>query len=462
MRTPWLNGDWRRVLVYGLGVSGLAATRLLRRHGVAVVGVDSKRPEELGLDEVMDDPGVHLVLGGDPQVLPGGLDGIVVSPGVPLDRPLLVAARQRGLPVIAEVELAFHFLDGPVVAITGSNGKSTTTALAAALLRGTGMRVELCGNIGDALSARVEGPPGRIFVVELSSFQLECIVHFRPRAAALLNLAPDHLDRHVDFAHYAAAKESIFARQRPEDLAVLNVDDPRVAEIRCRSRRRHFSLEREVADGCFLEDGTAFEVSPGRAPEPLFERRDLALPGRHNVENALAACLLALEFTDDREQLRKGLRGFRGLPHRMERVAELDGVRWINDSKATNTAAARRALEELRDGTVHLILGGRAKGTDPAELAEAAGRKARRVYLIGEAAGAFARTLAGVVPCDTVGTLEGAVRAAAAHARPGDTVLLSPACASFDQYRGFAERGEHFRRLVTDLVGGAHGQEAGL
>jgi len=493
---------WHRILVYGLGLSGRAAARLmLDRSGgtVQVLGVDARPETALDLEDLAGRSGFEVRAGGEPASLPEGIDAVVVSPGVPLDRPLLAAARARGVLVLAEVELAFPFLDGPVVAVTGSNGKSTTTALAGAMLRQAGWDARVCGNIGDPLSAQVGlargggsgSAPGRtVYVVELSSFQLSSIHRFRPRAAAFLNLAADHLDRHGTLEGYAAAKRRIFENQRPpaaepggaDDVAVLNADDPIVQATETRARRRLFSRRAAVADGCFARDGRVIERTPpgssgsgGAGEIELFAAADVPLAGAHNLANAMAAALLARALDAPPEALRTALAGFRGLPHRMERVAERDGVTWFDDSKGTNPAATLGCLEGFPDGSVHLILGGRNKGNDFSVLAPAVARKARHVYLIGESAGEIEAALSGsagagvrsaelrAVPSSRSETLERAVAEAAGRAGSGESVLLSPACASFDQFRDFNERGDVFKRLVRATVGGAAvGQEAGV
>ncbi|MGH9379415.1 MAG: UDP-N-acetylmuramoyl-L-alanine--D-glutamate ligase [Thermoanaerobaculia bacterium] len=452
MKTPWSQHEWRRAAIYGLGASGRAAARLLADCGVAVLGIDDGEPSPEVRRELSALPEVELVTGGAPPQLPEDVDGLVLSPGVPPDRPLVAAARTAGVPVIGEVELAFPFLDGPVVAITGSNGKSTTTALTGALLAACGYPVEVCGNIGLPLAARVAGPAGRVFVVELSSFQLETVVTFRARAAALLNITADHLDRYRGMDAYAAAKRGVFARQEPGDVAVLNADDPRVRDIRVGSRRRLFSRRGPVDDGCYLDGARVLEVAPGAGPVELFACSQVPVPGVHNLENAMAAALLARAVGAELDCLRRGLTGFRGLAHRLELAGERGGVRYFDDSKATNIDAARASLEGFADGSVHLILGGRGKGTDPRELVPMVERKARRVYLIGESAPELAATLEGRVAYEHAGTLDRALAAAAAVAATGDVVLLSPACASFDQYRNFAERGDHFQALVRALM----------
>jgi UDP-N-acetylmuramoylalanine--D-glutamate ligase len=454
----------RRVCVLGLGLSGNAAARLLVRRGIEVVGFDRRDAGELGLADLASTAGVELHCGVEAGALPAGVDAVVTSPGVALDHPLLVAARAADVPVVAEVELAFAWLEGPVLAVTGSNGKSTTTAMTGALLAAAGVPVEVCGNIGLPLAAVVEGPAGRVFVVELSSFQLETIERFRPRAATLLNLSPDHLDRHGDLAGYLAAKRRVFVNQIAADVAVLNADEADVAATAVRARRRTFARAAAVDDGCRLEGGDVVEHAPGAAPRRLFAAHDVPLPGPHNLENAMAAALLALAGGAPVEALAAGLRAFRGLPHRLERVGERSGVTFYDDSKGTNVAATARSLEGFPDGSVHVVLGGRNKGADFAYLRAIVARKARHAYLIGESAGELERALAGAVELSLAGTLAAAVSEAAERARPGEAVVLSPACASFDQFRDYHDRGQRFRALVAALpgaaAGGADGQEA--
>jgi UDP-N-acetylmuramoylalanine--D-glutamate ligase len=443
---------WRRAYVLGLGLSGAAATRLLLRRGVEVVASDRRAASELGVDDLAGAPGLELRAGVDESRLPPGVDAVVTSPGVAPRHPLLAAARAAGVPVVAEVELAWHWLDGVLVAVTGSNGKSTTTALAGALVAGAGMPVEVCGNIGVPLASVVEGPPGRVFVVELSSFQLEAIERFRPRAAALLNLSPDHLDRHGDLAGYLAAKKRVFENMADGDVAVLNADDLALDGVEVACRRRRFTRGASVADGCCLAGDAVLERGPGGGERLLFRVADLPLPGPHNLENAMAAALLARAVGVPAETMPAALAGFRGLPHRLERVGERDGVVFFDDSKGTNVAATARSLEGFADRSVHLILGGRNKGADFRFLRDIVARKARRAYLIGESAAPLERALAGTAELVSSGTLERAVEAAAASARPGESVVLSPACASFDQFRDFVDRGRSFQRAVAALT----------
>ena len=454
MNGPWGTGRFERVLVYGLGLSGRAAARLLLARGAAVLAVDDKPvdPGDLG--------GRIELLADGARELPSGVELVVVSPGVPLGRPLLAEARRRGVPVIAEVELAFPFLNGPVVAITGSNGKSTTTALTGAMLRSAGFTVEVCGNIGEPLADKVEGPPGRVFVVELSSFQIEGIVIFKPQAAALLNLSQDHLDRYPSMAEYGAAKKRLFRDMDSGGIAVLNADDPGTLEVATRARRRFFSRLGPVADGCWSnENGRVVEVPD---ETELFGAAEVPLAGVQNLENAMAAALLARAMGAEPEAIRAALTSFTGLPHRLQRVGERRGVLFYDDSKGTNPGATLKAIEGFADGTVHLILGGRNKDADLAELTPMVRKKARRAYLIGEAARDFERTLSGAVPYEVSETLDRAVRSAAGQARAGEAVVLSPACASFDQFRNFVHRGQVFQDLVRGIVGGPDGEEAGV
>ncbi len=463
MRAPWSpDGRFERVLVYGLGLSGRAAARLLLSRGVAVVGVDEKPQEKLDLGDLAGR--IELRAGEVPADLFTPVDGVVVSPGVPMDRPLLEDARRQGIPVIAEVELAFPFLDGTIVAITGSNGKSTTTALTGDMLRAAGHAVEVCGNIGAPLAGLVDGPGdpiGRVFVVELSSFQIEGLATFKPMAAALLNISEDHLDRYAGLAEYTAAKKRLFRDQDAGGIAVLNADDPETLEVVTAARKRHFSRRGPVTDGCWADvDGRVIEATPGSPEVELFHASDVPLAGVQNLENAMAAALLARAVGAEPAAIRAALAGFHGLPHRLQRVGERDGVLFYDDSKGTNPAATAKSLEGFADGTVHLILGGRNKGADLGALTPIVRRKARRVYLIGESAGEFEQALGSAVPLERSGTLEQAVRSAAGEAAGGEAVVLSPACASFDQFRNFVHRGESFQALVRQIVGGPHGEEA--
>jgi UDP-N-acetylmuramoylalanine--D-glutamate ligase len=446
----------RSAAVFGLARSGRAAVTALLERGVEVVGTDAKP----GLAGLAEHPGVRYVLGGHPESLLDGVDLVVVSPGIPLTLPVFDAARARALPVVAEIELASRLLPGVVVGVTGTNGKSTTTALAAALLKCAGHHAVACGNFGTPWIhfATKEGANGsgtvpRTWVVELSSFQLEGIRRFAPDVAVHLNLTPDHLDRYRSIDDYGAAKARIFENQRDAQVAVLNADDPLVARVRPRARRLAFSRRGSPGMGAWLADDLFVADVTGKGPRVVAKRSDLALPGTHNVENALAALAATLPLGVTPEAAVETLRTFRGLPHRTALVRTVNGVDYWNDSKGTNVDATLKSLEGFPDGKVHLILGGKDKGDDFARLGPLASRKARRILAIGKAAPAIAKALGGLpgVALEVAGTLEKALEDAARHAAPGDAVLLSPACASFDQFRDFEHRGDVFEALVKAL-----------
>ena len=447
-----------RAAVFGLAKSGLATVRALLDRGVRVVATDAAPAEKLGA--LPSDPGLELVLGGHPESLLSGVDLCVVSPGVPMSIPALDTARASGIPVVAEVELASRLLPGLVVGITGTNGKSTTTALCAALLRDAGRDAVACGNFGTpwihwaAASSPASGelaPPSRVWVVELSSFQLEGLRRFAPDVAVHLNLTPDHLDRYRSVDDYGAAKARIFENQGEAQVAVLNADDPLVARIRTRARRLAFSRAHDLALGAWLKDGVFLADVAGKGPRVYARREDLQLPGSHNAENALAALAATIPLGVTPETAVRTFRTFRGLPHRTVLVRTRAGVAFYNDSKGTNIDATLKSLEGFPDGSVFLILGGKDKGDDFGRLLPLVRQKARKVLAIGKAAPAVMKALSGGASCEAAGTVERAVEVGAAEGRPGDVVLLSPACASYDQFRNYEHRGEVFEGLVLAL-----------
>ena len=435
----------RSVLVLGLGVSGQSAAAFCSERGARVTASDERPAETLG---PLDLPAsVETVVGQSPPD-PGGFDLVVPSPGVPPSR---YAARARR--VWGDVELAVRNLHVPVVAVTGTNGKSTTVRLIEAMLRASGLRAEAAGNVGRP-ALELVGCPLDAAVLEVSSFQLETIESFRPRVAVLLNLAPDHLDRHGDFASYRDAKARIFMNQEEEDVAVLNGACEEVAGLAERTRGRVLRFHREgppaePGAGCAWFDAGAIRMRLGDelSRVPL---DGLNLPGLHNVENVMAALLAAHALGANPAAAATALPGFEALPHRAEAVASLDGVDWIDDSKATNPHAAGCALESW-DRPLVWIAGGRDKGLDYDDLADVASEHVREAVLIGEAAPQLAQALQGRVPCSEVGTLGQAVARAAQVARHGDAVLLAPACASQDQFASFEERGRAFREAVMAL-----------
>jgi len=449
-RPPLPEGPY---LVVGLARSGAAIARLLAARGETVIGIDSGRPREA---EGLEGTGVEVSLGVDGTALLEHARTLVKSPGVPQDASVVAGARERGLEVTGELELAWRLIPNPFCAVTGTNGKTTTTELIGHLYRTQAQPVAVAGNVGTPLATIVgEVDPQATVVCEASSFQLEDSSLFSPECAVFINLAPDHLDRHGSLDAYLEAKLRIFANQGNDDVAVFNGD---TRELRgrdlggCARRVRFCPTEDAAADpDCELSlaDGVIFA-----ADEPLIRADELQLLGPHNIENAMAAAAAALASGLPREAVAEGLRTFAGVPHRLERVRELGGVGYINDSKATNVASALAALESF-EGGIHLIAGGRPKDESFKPLAPLVAERCVACYLIGEAAVRLAEELAsaseaGIEILD-YGSLERAVDAAARQAKPGEIVMLSPACASFDAFEDFEARGKRFRELVEGL-----------
>ncbi len=430
-------------LVVGLGRSGRAAARLLAAQGARVTAVDEGRPEVGDLGSVV----AELRLGQE-GFDAAGRDLVVVSPGVPLAHPDLARALALGTQVVAEVELASWFLPQPIVGITGTNGKSTTTALCGEMLRAGGLRTFVGGNLGTPLCEAVGGAWDAL-VVELSSFQLEGIRTFHAQVAAFLNLTPDHLDRYANLDAYAAAKARLFENQRVDDVAVLNAADPMSARMGGKGRRWLFGPTVKPPPSARPQSGGfVIEFPPARSERYRLGNR--ALRGQHNLENAMAAALCARALEVPTEAVQKALDSFAGLPHRLEWIRELRGVEYINDSKATNVDSTVVALRAI-PGPLWWIAGGRGKGAPYAPLRPLLEGRTRGMLLIGEDAPALERELAGVAPVTNAGTLGAAVQTAAGRAVAGETVLLSPACASYDQFKNYEERGDVFRQLVRAL-----------
>ncbi len=447
-----------RVLVVGLGKSGIAAAHLLAARGARVQAADRRSAGELAaVEQALAGSGVEVVGGGHPATLAEGAELVVTSPGVPADTQVLAAARAAGIPVWSEVELAFRFLRGRVVGVTGSNGKSTTTSMIGTILRTAGLRGGTGGNLGTPLSTLLaEDGPDAVHAVELSSFQLEWVEAFRAQVGVVVNFSPDHLDRHGSLGAYAAAKARLLDTQEPGDAAVLNADDPesRRFEPHVRGQLFSFSTRGPAPRGAGIENGMlVLRGIPGEpAPVSLLPAASLPVPGEHNVANALAAGLACALAGVASESIARGLATFQALPHRLQKVGSVRGVDYYDDSKATNLDATARALASFPPHSVHLILGGKDKGGDWTSLASLARRHARRILLVGEAAPLIRRALEGVVPLQDCGTVQDAVRTAAQTAGPAEIVLLAPGCASFDQYRNFEERGDDFARAVTALA----------
>jgi len=452
----------RSAVVVGLARSGVAAARLLAARGAQVTACDRKRAEELPAEvAALGSAGVRLELGGHAAEALASAELVVVSPGVPWELPELQAARERGAQVLAELELGFLLARGRVAAVTGTKGKSTTTAALGAMLRAAGgpalADVRVGGNIGDAFCGLVEGSDeGTTFVIEASSFQLEGTNRFRPGVAVFLNLSPDHLDRHPSVEAYALAKARVFANQTSEDWAVVNADDPRVMELARRSRARLLRFRGEGArpagDAAWFEAERACVAIDGRE-ETLFRLADVRLPGRHLASDLLAAGAAARLLGAPAEAVAGAVAAFAGVEHVLERVAVIGGVTFYNDSKATNVAAARMSLQALPPRIV-AVMGGRYKGGDFAELVPLARERLRAVVAIGEARTRVAAALGIVVPVYGCASLAQAVAQALAAARPGDSVVLAPACSSFDMFADYAERGRAFKEEVRKLAAG--------
>lgn len=442
--------QWRekRVLVVGMGRSGQAATQALVRRGAQVTAYDDNPQVTVDL------PGASLVTGKPPSL--DGYDLLVVSPGVPADVPLLGQARQRGLPVWGELELGYRLAREPrIVGITGTNGKTTTTALLGHICREAGCPAAVAGNIGTPLTQIVDDiPDAGLLVLEISSFQLETIVTMRARVAVFLNLTPDHLDRHHTMEEYLEVKARLLANQTPDDWAVLNFDDPAIRQLAVRARGRvmFFSARHRLAAGVYVEGGV-IGAAAGGPPQTVLPVGRLALPGPHNLENCLAAVAVSAALELPPARVAAALESFPGISHRLEEVAIAGGVKYVNDSKATNPDAAIKALESFTAPIV-LIAGGRNKGASFEQLAGKIKEKVRYLVLVGEARDelAAAVTAAGFTAFDLAPDFAGAVELAVRAARPGDVVLLAPACASWDMFRNYEERGDTFRHLVRELT----------
>ena len=440
-----------RAVVVGGGRSGVAAAELLVARGAHVTLADTRDSVEHadGLTRL----GAALALGPHDPGQFSAADLIVLSPGVPPDHPAVDAARRAGVPVIGEIELASRWLRGRVIAITGTKGKSTTTTLAARMLAAAGFDATAGGNLGLALSAQVAASrPDSLHVVEVSSFQLETTDRFHPWIAVLLNLSPDHLDRHASFEEYRAAKGRIFLNQTTGDWAVVNADDPAALELARggRARRFDFALDATLRDGVTVEGDAIVRRSDGAAA-PLVPLHSVSLPGRHLLSDVLAAAAVGCLAGVPPEAMRRAVEGFSGLEHALERVGEIEGVRFVNDSKATNVASAKKAIESFDRGVV-AIMGGRFKGGRFEDLRDRVPGRVTAVIAIGESAPLLHEAFDDLVPVHDAASMPAAVRMAFGAAEPGGVVLLAPGCSSFDMFRDYAERGCVFKEEVARLA----------
>jgi UDP-N-acetylmuramoylalanine--D-glutamate ligase len=450
----------KRVLVVGLGKSGVASALFLKAHGARVTVSDTKSGDELRNEiPALLDHGITVETGGHGERTFRGQDLIVVSPGVPVDAPPLMQARSLGEAVIGEIELAAQFLPGPIVAITGSNGKTTTTTLTGEILAAGGLPTLVGGNIGTpAISLAERARPETVIVLEVSSFQLETIQTFRPKVAVVLNVTPDHLDRHRTFEAYVDAKARMFENQTPEDFAVLNEDDPTCVAMAARTRAQvfWFSRQKEVKQGAWVREGNIVfrDGSQQQGPQQreIMQVSEVPLKGAHNLENVLAAVCAGALMGCSPEKIRQAVRDFKAVEHRLEFVATIRGVDYYNDSKATNVDATIKALESF-PANIHLILGGKDKGSDYTVLNNLLRQRVKRVYTIGAAAAKIESQIKDVEVVHAE-TLESALRKANAVAQPGDVVLLAPACASFDQFKNYEQRGQAFKEIVRGLAEG--------
>ncbi len=447
----------KKVLVVGLGKSGLAAALFLRRHGAQVTVSDVRSAEALAKDiPALLEEGIMVEAGGHGLLTFRRQDLIVVSPGVPLDTPELVQARNFGRPIIGELELAARFLRGKTLAITGSNGKTTTTTLVGEILEEAGIPTLVGGNIGVPVVALIdESTPDTWSVLEVSSFQLESTEQFHPQIAVILNITPDHLDRHGTFENYARAKERIFAAQTSDDFVVLNADNVRAAQAASHASARvfWFSLDRTVPQGAWVEAGhVVYRAAKDTTPERILPLHSIPLKGEHNVENVLAAVCAARLAGASADAIRRAIEKFKAVEHRLEFVATVNGVEFFNDSKATNVDATAKAVAAFNNG-IHLILGGKDKNSDYSQLAQLLRQRVRAIYTIGSAAAKIESELRGVVSLHSCETLDRAVSAAASAAHPGEIVLLAPACSSFDQFESYEHRGRVFKELVNEWRG---------
>jgi UDP-N-acetylmuramoylalanine--D-glutamate ligase len=440
----------QRVVVVGAARSGVAAAELLARRGARVTVTDRKT--EIDAADALADRGIALELGGHRAETLASADLVVVSPGVPLDQPALEAARDAGVPIVGELELASRWLKGRVIAVTGTKGKSTTTTLAGRMLEASGFRVAVGGNIGVPLSDQVDGStPDTLHVVEASSFQLEAADSFHPWIAALLNFSPDHLDQHPTLEAYAAAKARIFRRQTPDDVAVVNEDDASARAMAAGTKARHVAYGLTLAGDGFTVADDAIVERRGRDVTTLVPVSAVKVPGRHILSDVVAATAISRTAGATGEAMTQAVSAFPGLEHAMEVVATVDGVRFVNDSKATNVESARRSIESVGPGVV-AIVGGRYKGGEFADLVQPLVERGGSVVAIGEAAERVERAMAPTVMVTRAASMGDAVRAGFARASPGATVVLAPACSSFDMFRDYAERGRRFKEEVQKLA----------
>jgi len=445
--------EGKKVTVFGMARSGMAVAKLLKKNGAYVLVTDIRKGEELKPEiDLLTSLNIDLELGSHPPGVVDGKDYLVLSPGVSSDIPILRKAKTAGIPVFSEIEVAFWLCPAQIAGITGSNGKTTTSTLLGEILKKENRECRVAGNIGVPFSSVVEQvSTSGIIILELSSFQLENIEEFKPKVAALLNVSPDHLDRYPDVDSYAEAKLKVFQNQSPADFAILNMDDDgsREASKRCKAQTIFFSTERELEKGSFVKDGKLVLRLNGKT-EVISDVQKIGIKGPHNLSNAACACSVASALGIAKESMGEALRSFTGVEHRLEEVKIVSGVRFINDSKATNVKSVWYALESIPE-PILLIAGGRDKGGDFTQLREKAKEKVKRLILIGEAREKIDEALGDLVQSVRADDLKQAVRKAYQMASPGECVLLSPGCASFDMFENYEHRGRVFKSAVREL-----------
>ncbi|MFH2054690.1 MAG: UDP-N-acetylmuramoyl-L-alanine--D-glutamate ligase [bacterium] len=446
----------RRVAILGMARSGMAAARLLRHYGASVFVSELKSQAAVSAQvESLQKAGIECETGGHTFRALEDVDFVVLSPGIAPTIPIVKEVRRRQLPLFSEIEVTSWLCPATIVAITGSNGKSTTTALMAHILNEAGHKAVATGNIGSPFADDVLTLGEQDYaVVEVSSFQLELIDTFKPQAATILNITPDHLDRYGDYTTYIQSKYRIADEQDESDYLILNADDPHLTNPRLEGSptRLHFSTKQETAPGVWVKDDHLVFTFSDRSGT-ICPVAEIGIPGPHNLANSAAAAALSLSLGINTGAIARGLASFGGIPHRLEFVTEVDGVRWVNDSKATNVDSVNYALQSI-NAPIILIMGGRDKGGDFSTLSQLVAAKVKLLLLIGEAGELIGKALGETTQVLEAGQLVKALELAQGQAKAGDTVLLSPGCASFDQFRDFEERGEIFKQTVKELTGG--------
>lgn len=444
-----------KILVVGLGMSGIAVSKVLNSIGYEVLVYDDKPYDQIeGIDELQNLPITRVM--GDPLSYINEINCIVVSPGVPLDKEFIVKAIDRDIEVISEIELAYRISKAPIIAITGTNGKTTTTALTGEIFKNAGLKTRVSGNIGKPLIYDCyEADDDEIIIAEISSFQLETIRYFHPHISAILNITPDHLDRHKTMENYIYIKSKIFMNQDTSDFAILNFDDPNTWGLhdKINARLVPFSRRERLKDGLYI-DGEHIISNIDNSMEKIIDINEIFIPGKHNLENALAACAIAKSWGINNDTIKYTLKTFKGVEHRIEFVDEINGIKFINDSKGTNPDAAIKAIEAIK-GDIILIAGGYDKGNDYYDFIQSFDDKVRYLILIGATADKIEKqaTSMGYTNVVRAQTLKEAVDKAYQLAKREDTVLLSPACASWDMFSNFEERGKLFKSYVKALRG---------